>query len=90
MSDLTADTVRQFLLKKYSSTMTSMGLDPRQVPDDFDFAVSGVIDSFGILEMVGAVEDEFLIRLDLERLDAEQMTILGPFSQFVADNAIVE
>ncbi len=49
----------------------------------------GVIDSFGILEMVGAIEDEFGIQLDTESLDAEQITVLGPLSRFVAKNAIV-
>jgi acyl carrier protein len=64
-----------------------MGFDPVEVPDSFDFLLSGVIDSFGILEMVSSIEDEFRIRLDLAALDAEQITILGPLSQYVAGSA---
>ncbi len=64
-----------------------MGFDPVEVPDSFDFLLSGVIDSFGILEMVSSIEDEFRIRLDLAALDAEQITILGPLSQYVAKNS---
>jgi len=64
-----------------------MGFDPVEVPDSFDFLLSGVIDSFGILEMVSSIEDEFRIRLDLAALDAEQVTILGALSQYVAENA---
>ena len=56
-------------------------------PDDFDFFLRGVIDSFGIIEMVGSVEEQFGIELDLSNLDAEQMTILGPLSRYVAQNA---
>ncbi len=37
--------------------------------------------------MIGAIEDEFRIRLDLAELDAEQITILGPLSLYVAENA---
>jgi acyl carrier protein len=37
--------------------------------------------------MVSAIEDEFGLSLDLAALDAEQMTILGPLSDFVAQNA---
>jgi acyl carrier protein len=64
-----------------------MGFDPFEVPDSFDFFLSGVIDSFGILEMVGSIEDEFRVQLDMATLDAEQITILGPLSQYVAENA---
>jgi acyl carrier protein len=79
--------VRQFLLTRYSEAIETMGLNPVEVPDSFDFLLSGVIDSFGILEMIGAIEDEFRIRLDLAELDAEQITILGPLSLYVAENA---
>ncbi len=61
-------------------------MDPNGVPDNFDFLLSGVIDSFGILEMVSSIEDEFSIQLDMATLDAEQITILGPLSQYVAEN----
>lgn len=61
-------------------------MDPNEVPDNFDFLLSGVIDSFGILEMVSSIEDEFGIQLDMATLDAEQITILGPLSQYVAEN----
>jgi len=64
-----------------------MGFDPVEVPDSFDFLLSGVIDSFGILEMISSIEDKFGIRLDLAALDAEQITILGPLSQYVAENS---
>jgi acyl carrier protein len=87
MNTITSDQVRQFLLTRYERTIRDMGLDPAGVPDNFDFLLSGVIDSFGILEMVSSIEDEFQIQLDMATLDAEQITILGPLSQYVAANA---
>jgi acyl carrier protein len=86
-SDLNPGKVRQFLLTRYSETIKGMGLNPVDVQDSFDFLLSGVIDSFGILEMISSIEDEFRIRLDLAELDAEQITILGPLSAYVAENA---
>ena len=65
-------------------------MDPNEVPDDFDFLLSGVIDSFGILEMVSSIEDEFGIQLDMASMDAEQITILGPLSHYVAENTEAE
>ena len=58
---------------------------PDNLADDFDFLLKGVIDSFGILEMISAIENEFRIQLDLADLDAEQITILGPLSRYVAE-----
>jgi len=87
MNYLTPDQVRQFLLERYSQSIKEMGMDPAQLSDNFDFLLSGVIDSFGILEMVSSIEDEFRIQLDMATLDAEQITILGPLSEYVAENA---
>jgi acyl carrier protein len=87
MNNITPDRVRQFLLERYSLSIKEMGLDPAGVPDNFDFLLSGVIDSFGILEMVTSIEDEFSIQLDMATLDAEQITILGPLSRYVSENA---
>ena len=87
MSAVTSEGVRQFLLTRYCETIEALGLTPGELPDDFDFLSNGVIDSFGILEMVSAIEDEFRIQLDLAALDAEDITILGPLSQYVAENA---
>jgi acyl carrier protein len=87
MSDISPEKVRQFLLTKYSEPIKAMGLDPVKVPANFDFLLNGVIDSFGILEMISAIEDEFRIRLDLAALDAEQITILDSLSQYVAENS---
>ena len=87
MKEVTADSVRDFLLAKYFEPITALGLTPGGLPDDFDLLLNGVIDSFGILEMISALEEEFRIQLDLATLDAEQITILGPFSRYVAENA---
>lgn len=87
MKPVTSNDIRQFLLVKYSGTLEALGLIPAELPDDFDFLLSGVIDSFGILEMISAIEEEFGIQLDLEALDAEQITIIGPLSCYVAENA---
>ncbi|PZR75417.1 MAG: hypothetical protein DLM52_07765 [Chthoniobacterales bacterium] len=87
MNKVTAENVRDFLLTKYADAIVGIGMNPTTVPDGFDFLLSGVVDSFGILEMVSSIEQQFGIELDLASLDAEQMTILGPLSRYVADSA---
>ena len=64
-----------------------MRLNLAELPDDFDLLLAGVIDSFGILEMIGAIENEFQIQLDLGLLDAEDITRIGPLARYIAKNA---
>ena len=87
MKDVTPSNIRQFLLVKYFEPIEALGLIPAELPDDFDLLLNGVIDSFGILEMISTIEEEFQVELDLAALDAEQITIVGPLSRFVASNA---
>ena len=87
MRQITPEIVRQFLLVRYLERIETLGFNSAEVPDDFDLLLSGVIDSFGILEMISTLEEEFQVKLDLAALDAEQMTIVGPLSRFVASNA---
>lgn len=87
MTEITPEQVRHFLLTRYAQSIKGVGLEPSEVRDDFDFLLAGVIDSFGVLEMISSIEDEFRIQLDMASLDAEQITILGPLSLYAAKNA---
>src|SRR5438132_1548433 len=77
MNEITPEKVRGFLLTRYSEAITGIGLDPTEVPDSFDFLLTGVIDSFGILEMISSVEDDFRIQRDMAALDAEEVHVFG-------------
>ena len=85
MNEITPEIVRQFLSVKYLDRIEPLGLNSAEIPDDFDLLLSGVIDSFGILEMISSIEEEFQIELDLAALDAEQITIVGPLSSIGAE-----
>jgi acyl carrier protein len=87
MKDVTPDNVRGFLLTRYYEPIIAMQLSLTEIPDDFDLLLSGVIDSFGILEMISAIEDEFRIQLDLALLDAEDITRIGPLARYIAESA---
>jgi hypothetical protein len=79
MKDVTPDNVREFLLARYYEPITAMQLNLAELPDDFDLLLNGVIDSFGILEMMSAIEAEFRIQLDLALLDGKRSQELGPW-----------
>jgi acyl carrier protein len=87
MSNVTAEDVRKFLLNKYSKELAIRGLSPEAVSESFDLVAEGIIDSFGVLEMITHVEKEFSVELSADGLDAKQLTILGLLCEYVAKNA---
>lgn len=60
------------------------GHAPQALNDDTDLVGSGLIDSFGLLELIGAVEDRLSMEIDFEALDADELTVVGPFCRYVA------
>ena len=83
MSSISAAEVRDFLVDRYADILGERGLDAASLPDDFDFLTQGVIDSFGILEMISAMEERFGFQLDYEAIDPQDLTLVGPLSRFV-------
>jgi acyl carrier protein len=76
--------VRVVLLEACAEGLALVGLDPADVPDDFDVREAGVVDSLGFIELVTALEDAFGVELDFEDLDPEQLTTVGPLASYVA------
>ena len=81
----TPEDVREFILSLYADKFKRAGL--RVVPDDFDLVTGGIVDSMGILELVGALEQKFGMELDLSGLDAEHLAMVGPLARFVSGQA---
>jgi acyl carrier protein len=76
MSGVAAADVKAFVLE-------ALDLAP-DTPDEFDLLTSGVIDSFGVIELIVEVNERFGLDIDFEELDPEGLTIVGPFSGYVA------
>jgi acyl carrier protein len=79
------DDVRSFVISYLLKAIEKRGRPrPDVMPDDFDFLLEGAIDSLGMLELTATLEERYERPIDLEELDAEEMTVLGPFCRFVA------
>ena len=87
MTRVTAGDVRAVVLDALAEPIGEMGMAPERVPDDFDLLTSGLIDSLGVLELIVEVNERFGVDIDFEDLDPEGLTVLGTFSQYVADHA---
>lgn len=88
MTPLTANDVRRFLLDRFSAGFAAHGLSPSDVGEDCDLIEAGVVmDSLGLLEMIASVENHFNITVDFESMDPAELSVLGPFSRYVAAEA---
>ncbi len=84
-----AQEVKAFILGRFKDELRFRGLDPSQVSDAFDLLGEGIVDSFGLMELIVALGEEAGFEIDFEGLDAEELTIIGPLTRYVA-NAIRE
>jgi uncharacterized protein len=83
MASFSNQEVRTYLTGRYGGQLQAMGLRFEELPDDFDFLQQGLIDSIGMLELLGDIENHFGRSIDFEELDAEEMTILGPLANHI-------
>jgi acyl carrier protein len=86
MRSVTPEEVRIFLLQHLDQKLEGNGQSKREsLPEDCDLLLSGIIDSIGLLELVGAIQEFVGVEIDFEALDPEQMTIVGPLCRFISE-----
>lgn len=85
MTKIIVEEVRSFLLERFSRQFAAQGRDVASIDDSFDFMTEGLVDSLGVVELIGAVEEKFGKPIDLSELDPEQMTVLGPLSKYISE-----
>ena len=79
-----ATDVQAFVVAELDDRLRELGIDPQTVGDDLDLTGAGVVDSLGMMELIMAVNERFGIEVDFEGIDADEITVLGPFSRYVA------
>ena len=87
MSAVDAQRVRDAVLDRVEPALRERGLERRDVPDDFDLLAEGVVDSFGLLELIESLEESLGVTLDFETVDPDELTVLGTFTRHVEAQA---
>jgi acyl carrier protein len=82
--EATSADVRDFILDRLRDPLLAKGLTPPDVPESFDLLLEGTIDSFGIVELIAALETRFELEFDFDELPADDLTRVGPLSSYVA------
>lgn len=84
MESRIAQDARDLILAHVAEQLVATGMTPSDVPPSFDLLLEGVIDSFGVVDLVLMLEAEFGIEFDFDELDADDMTRVGPLAEYVA------
>ena len=79
----TAEQIRSFFLEQIATQLAAAGISPNAVTDDFDLLSEGVVDSLGLLELIGAFEERFGVEVDMEGLSVDEITAVGPFCRSI-------
>lgn len=86
MNGLTPADVHVFLTEYIDRKLTANGRSAvRNLPENCDLLLSGMIDSIGLLELVTALQGFAGRAIDFDILDPEEMTIVGPLCRFVSE-----
>jgi acyl carrier protein len=72
------EAVRQFVVDNFL-----FGQDDGQLEKDTSFLQAGIVDSTGVLELVGFVEDTYGIRIDDDELIPENLDSINNVSRYV-------
>jgi acyl carrier protein len=83
MQPITAEVVRDEILERVVEQLAAKGLTPSDVPASFDLLLEGVIDSFGVVELITLLEQRFAVEFDFDELSADDLTKIGPLAEYV-------
>lgn len=75
MPDLPAQ-LRAFVVDHLTEAAETLGLDGLEIDGDFHFFDSGVLDSFGFINLMADVEEKFNVELDFSDLDPGDFSTL--------------
>jgi len=89
MKTVSPEEVQEFILGFLRQKMQVRERDwrPPDFSEQYDLLFSGWVDSFGILELLMALNNYCGKEIDFEPLDIEQLTIVGPLCRFVAEQS---
>jgi len=86
MRAVTPNDVRMFLQEYLNRRLKAKWPGTSEdLSEDCDILLTGMVDSLGLLELVGAIQEFTGIEIDFEGLDPERMTIVGPLCRFVSE-----
>jgi acyl carrier protein len=89
-SPKTYDDIRQIALDFIQTDLERNGLKAEILDDETDLLATGIIDSFGFLDLISEIEDRTGLSLDFGGLDPDSLLSLrGLIEKFMAGSSSV-
>ena len=76
----TIEVLRSYIINELGYTE-----DPSNLTADFQLVDNGVVDSLGLFQIIGFIEEEFSVQVDDEELVVENFATLGDMERMVAE-----
>ena len=73
--------VKTFLSGYFAKKMASKGI--RELEDGLNLIECGLIDSFGLMDLILSAEKKFGLELDMSTVDLEEFTTVSGFSKTI-------
>ena len=83
MSELYDCEIRGFILGFMGERLALKGYSTKDMTDDFDMLIRGVIDSLDFLELTVTLQEIFEVEIDFDEIDPEELSIVGPLCQYI-------
>lgn len=84
---MTAAEVRAQTVGHIAMLLAQEGRELPVLADGTDLLAEGIIDSFGLLELLEFLDERFGVEVEFEGPDAERLTELGELCRHVAERA---
>jgi len=72
-----------FVVQRLQERLSALGLTGEQVDDGFDFFMSGLLDSFGFIDLLLDIERRYGVELNLDGMDTETLSTFGSLARWL-------
>ena len=85
MTDNTSSKVCEIIKNTLTECAAELGRTTDHLSDDDDFLQKGILDSFGYLDLIGALEDAFDLEIDIAELDEANMVKISGLTAIILE-----
>jgi acyl carrier protein len=80
--------IKDLLVEQIDERLKLFGISPSELDDEFDLVKSGLLDSMGFVDLVGALEEKLEHQIDFEKVmeDESFTTLSGLISLFIRNS----
>lgn len=75
--------VKAFVIERLQKKLSARGV--AGLDDELSLIDSGLVDSFGLLDLVQAAEKKFQVEIDVSSVDIDVISKFGGFAKIIAD-----